>query len=159
MTFLANQSSRSGNSDQRGMTLVEILIGMFVLSVVLLVITGWMGVWQKTASAIGSGVQTRLQAETAVRLIEEDFRRAERVIESGDELVFVDLRQDQIRYRLSNNGNLLRSVNNKGSSVIAAGVNKWRTEQIGSLAVKIAIGLQGSDRESEQEAIIAARRW
>lgn len=152
---------QSGQWGQQGMSLPEAAIGLLIFSLLILAVVGWMSQFNRTARMIGQKVQTSAMGQTAIRLMREDFRSVQQLIGSGDELHFLNLRNEQIRYYLSKNRNLIRSVNRQGASVIAFGVRDWHVRQIGEqlveITVTIGMGESETDKTTEIKAILAGR--
>lgn len=152
---------QSGQWGQQGMSLPEAAIGLLIFSLLILAVVGWMSQFNRTARMIGQKVQTSAMGQTAIRLMREDFRSMQQLIGSGDELHFLNLRNEQILYYLSENRNLIRSVNRQGSSVIAVDVRDWHVRQIGEQLVEVTVtigtGETGTDKTTEIKAILAGR--
>lgn len=150
---------KRGITNEHGITLVELTVGLFVLSLIFLAVTGWMSGWNKNAQTVTSSAQAHMQGETAVRILREDFQSGLAIEGTGRQLVFRDGRNRRIRYSLSENDNLIRSVDGEGASVAAVGVKKWSVARLGENAVQVALAVERLSFRWETEAVLALRRW
>lgn len=144
---------------ERGMTLIEAAAGMFVLSLVILGVVGWMGAWSQSSRILERDVQLHAEGDTALRILREDFRSASTVVAVGSRLEFQNVDGKQIRYYRSGRGNLIRTLNNGGASVVASGVTKWHSKNDGERGIQVTLALEKSGSKWERETFLAVRRW
>ncbi|MFC4769117.1 PilW family protein [Effusibacillus consociatus] len=145
--------------DQRGMTLVELLIGMLVLSLIILAVAGWMSQWGKSAQVIEKNGRLATPGENAFRIVGEDIRVSTAILSSGSELTLRNGSGQKIRYYISDRGKLIRSVNGLGASVIAPDVKKWQVQNSGKRAVQVTLSLEHDGSKWEREGIFSLRGW
>ncbi|GAX90867.1 hypothetical protein EFBL_2509 [Effusibacillus lacus] len=139
------------------MTLIEMLVGVVVLSLLILTVTGWFHLWNQTAGLVENSVRARVQTETALRILREDFRNATEVLTTGSELVFRNGERERIRYSMSEHGNLIRSLEGRGASVAATNIVNWHVERYGHEGVLVTFRLERSGRQWEKKVVLARR--
>ncbi|WP_169332851.1 prepilin-type N-terminal cleavage/methylation domain-containing protein [Effusibacillus pohliae] len=145
--------------DQRGMTLTETVVGLFVLSLLLLAVTGWLYHWQRSAQVVENHVMMRTEIDAAFRILGEDVRTGAEILAVGGELVLRNDKDERIRYAVSNRGNLIRTVNGGGASVAATGVKKWAVSSTGTGGIEVFLTIERAGMTWEQAAILSMRRW
>lgn len=143
--------------NEKGMTLIEVLIGILLFSLILLSVSGWMAHWNKTSQLLKGTIEARTAYENAVRIMREDVRTSSEVTETGEELRFLKGKQEDVTYFLSGKRNLIRSLNGQGASVIATDVEEWRTEPIGRNAVQVFLAIEKSGSRWKQTTVLAGR--
>lgn len=142
MRLTTKQSYRTSACGEAGFTLVELMAAMLLLSLLLLVVTGWVASWGKGSVTATTALQQEMSAQTLFQTLREDFHTAAAVTETGQELIFTNMDHQQVRYFLADSENLIRSVDGRGATVIAVHVSRWATKAIGDLAIEAEVELE-----------------
>jgi prepilin-type N-terminal cleavage/methylation domain-containing protein len=121
--------------DQRGVTLLELLMSLSVLGLLLPVVAGLLVTVTESWTAEVDRLEAREQAEAIVRRVETDVREGRSFFVQTNGVMFTDPQGHLIRYQLSQGGLLLRDDNGQGAGVVGARVVSCRftTEANGSL--------------------------
>ncbi|MFD2168967.1 PulJ/GspJ family protein [Tumebacillus lipolyticus] len=112
--------------DQRGTTLLELVIALSVAGMLLPLIAAWLialtAQWQQMAERM----ETRQQTTIALHRIGADVRSGGDFLQLSNGLALHDGEGRTIRYQLSSAGNLLREEVGGGSTVLATAITICR---------------------------------
>jgi type II secretory pathway pseudopilin PulG len=122
-------------ADESGATLLELLMSLAVFGLLLPVIAGWLtavtALWNQNADRL----EAKQQAIFLLKRVGTEVREGSVFLPQRDGLAFLSDKGRLIRYRLSQNGYLLREEEGVGSVVIGSGIADCRflTEAEGRL--------------------------
>lgn len=121
--------------DQRGVTLLELLLSLSVLSMLLPVLAGLLVSIEQTWTGEVDRLEAREQAEAIVRRVESDVREGTAFSVLSNGVSFTDPTGHVIHYWLSQGGLLLRDDDGLGAGVVGVRVVSCRftTEANGAL--------------------------
>jgi prepilin-type N-terminal cleavage/methylation domain-containing protein len=139
--------------DQRGVTLLELLLSLTVLSMLLPVLAGLLVSITQTWNGEVDRLEAREQAEAILRRVESDVRESRSISVQTNGVSFTDPLGHVIHYWLSQGGLMLRDDNGLGAGVVGARVLSCRftTEVNGSLLrMQLTVGTGNAKTDLDQ---------
>lgn len=151
---LAGNVARLFHLNQKGVTLLELLLSLVVLGMMLPVLAGLMISLTETWSRETERLEARQQAEIIVRRIEAEVREGKGFAMISKGVSYTNQQGHLIRYTLGTGGLLLRDDNGQGGAVIGADVIacKFTTQANGSLLrmqLSTAVGQAETDLDQQ----------
>lgn len=110
----------NGNTDERGVTLLELILSLTILGLLLPVIAAGMthatGEWNRAVDRL----EARQQATMLLQRVEREIRGGRRFVAEPNVLYFLNEKDQLIRYQISSTGLLLRDEAVVGTSIIGS---------------------------------------